>query len=330
MVIAAYTDFLSAYPLLRTSNLDEARQTVTEKFCDHKLVMSSRHDDLEVTHNHVSGSNVSINYLHYGASVQIDPGMLEKFYLLQIPLSGSAFVRHRQANICASNKTATLLNPDRETHMHWQGDCRKLLLQINKDFMQKIAEGLIGVPTPGPIRFDPLVDLTRAAGQIIKGVVVQTARLAGNHTLFNGGNAAQDRWVETELVTTLLNNQNSNISHMLSRIDNGAMSSGTKRALAYIYANLSEPIRLIDIAHHSKVNERTLQKGFQRAFGMTPMQVLRGARLDSARYFLTVRRNRLSVADAAYTNGFSHLGRFSRDYKKRFGHLPSEDCTEES
>ena len=31
------TEYLTNYPLLRTSDLDEARHCVTEKFCDHKL-----------------------------------------------------------------------------------------------------------------------------------------------------------------------------------------------------------------------------------------------------------------------------------------------------
>jgi AraC-like DNA-binding protein len=72
------------------------------------------------------------------------------------------------------------------------------------------------------------------------------------------------------------------------------------------------------------MNVRTLQKGFQRAFGKSPMKVLHEARLDAAHYDLTARRDPPSVTDAAYQNGFSHLGRFSRDYKARFGHLPSE------
>ena len=64
--------------------------------------------------------------------------------------------------------------------------------------------------------------------------------------------------------------------------------------------------------------------GFQREFGKSPMQVLREARLDTAHYELTVRQNTPSVTDVAYQNGFSHLGRFARDYKARFGHLPSQ------
>jgi transcriptional regulator GlxA family with amidase domain len=87
---------------------------------------------------------------------------------------------------------------------------------------------------------------------------------------------------------------------------------------------LAEPIRLAEIARHAGVNVRTLQKGFQRHFGQTPMNILRNARLDAAHYHLTVRRDAPSVTDVAFSNGFSHLGRFARDYRNRFGHSPSQ------
>ncbi|MEP5761552.1 MAG: AraC family transcriptional regulator [Litoreibacter sp.] len=324
MTILPHRDFLASHPLLRTNDLDEARHKVTEKFCDHKLVMSSKSDNLAVCHNHVSGANVSVNYLQYGADVQIDPGMLGDFYLLQVPLSGGAFVRHRGTDIVASRDTATLLNPDRDTQMRWRGDCRKLLLQIDKTFLHKVAEDLIGAPPPGTIRFDPVVDLTRDAGRSIKNMVVQTAHLAEEAALFSGRNAAQDLWTEADLVSTLLNCQASNISHMIASADLHALPSQVRRALAFIHANLSEPIRLTEIAQHAGMNVRTLQKGFQRCFGQTPMQVLRDARLDAAHYHLSVRRDAPSVTDVAFSNGFSHLGRFSRDYKNRFGQLPSQ------
>ncbi len=321
---AQTTEYLANYPLLRTNDLDEARHCVTEKFCDHALDKSSRFDDLAVRHNHVAGQHVSVNYLHYGADVQIDPGMLEDFYLLQVPLSGAAFVRHRGKEIVASTQTATLLNPDRETQMQWRGDCRKLMLQIDKTYLHDVAQGLLGSPPPGTIRFDPVVDLTTTSGQHVRPVLERVARLAEERALFSGSNNSQDLWVEAELASTLLTHQSSNISHILHRADHHVLPSDLRRAQAFIYANTGEPIRLVDIATSADMNVRTLQKGFQRAFGKSPMKVLHEARLDAAHYDLTARRDPPSVTDAAYQNGFSHLGRFSRDYKARFGHLPSE------
>lgn len=317
-------EFLASFPLLRTGDLDEARYCVTEKFCDHKLFITSKSDQLSARHNHVSGQHVSINYLHYGANVQIDPGMLEDFYLLQVPLTGHAVVHHRGKEIVASRNTATLLNPDRDTNMVWGKDCRKLLLQIDKAYLHRKAEDVLGVPAPGNIRFDPVVDLTGEEGRRIQKMVVRTALFAESGALFAEQRTVQDMWAESDLVTKLLTLQASNISHMIPKSDHQVLPAGIKLALSFIHANLAEPIRLGDIAQYSSMNVRTLQKGFQRAFHMSPMQVLHNARLDAAHYQLTVRQNKPSVTDVAYSNGFSHLGRFSRDYKARFGKLPSQ------
>jgi transcriptional regulator GlxA family with amidase domain len=91
----------------------------------------------------------------------------------------------------------------------------------------------------------------------------------------------------------------------------------------YIHDNLVEPIRVDDIATHAGLNLRSLQLGFRRAFGLSPKQYLRDVRLDMARYRLSRRQDRESVSDVAWSCGFSHLGRFSRDYRARFGECPS-------
>ncbi|WP_108485397.1 AraC family transcriptional regulator [Oceaniglobus ichthyenteri] len=318
-----HTEFLASFPVLRTSDLDEARFCVTQRFCDHRLHMPAR-GPLMVRHNHVAGRHMSINYLHYGADVTIDPGQLGGFYLLQMPISGQARVRHRGSDIAADADTATLLNPDRDTRMSWQGDCRKLLLQIDKGFVETTAAELIGHGAPGPIRFEPQIDLTRPGGAGLKRLILRATQLAGAGALFTTVQGARDLWAERDLATALILHQPSNITHMLNRIDRGAVPAALRRAVDYIHANLCNPIRLNDIATAAAINARSLQKGFQHHYGKSPMDMVRDARLDAARYQLAQRTAPPSVTDVAFSSGFSHLGRFSQAYKARFGHLPSQ------
>ncbi|MFS4583533.1 AraC family transcriptional regulator [Phaeobacter sp. C3_T13_0] len=309
---------------MRTGDLDEARHRVGQKFCDHRLDITQRHSGLAVRHNHVAGQYSSINYLHYGADVTIDPGMLGSFYLLQIPLSGHANIRHRGDDILANATSATLLNPDRETTMRWSSDCRKLLLQIDRDHLETAAQQLIGTELPGPIRFASHVDLHSKGGRRIRQMVWACAQAAEAGLLFKGPLRGSDIRVEQELALALLTDIPSNISHIIDRADHGSLPKRIRAAVDYIHENLSNPIQLVDIATHAGMNIRTLQKGFRRTFGQSPMQVLRNTRLDAAHYQLMAHREKPDVTTAAFSNGFSHLGRFARDYKARFGHLPSE------
>ncbi|MBK0328920.1 AraC family transcriptional regulator [Rhodobacteraceae bacterium F11138] len=313
---------LSGFSILRTEDLSEARAVVGRAFCDHRLGIR-RGSRLRVRHDHVGGAEVSLNTLGYGAEVEIDPGQLQRFYLLQFPLAGGARIKHRGETVEAGADTATILNPDRDTRMIWGEGCRKLLLQINRGHLERVAEDLTGAPLQGPVRFDPRVDLTRAGGQRLFRQVTAAARAATCGHLWRTGAGLNETWAERELATVLLESQPSNISHMLWRTAQVPTSRELRRALDYVHANISEPLRVEDIAREAGLNVRSLQLGFKAAYGVSPMRYLRDVRLDAARYLLSRRQNRESVTQVAYSVGFTHLGRFSQDYRARFGTSPS-------
>lgn len=321
-------EYFAQNPVLRTRDMDEARHVIAGKLCDHKLELVGRHTDFSVRHNAVSGQNISVNYLCYGTDVTVDPGRLGSFYLVQIPLSGRAQIKHRGEEMTATTRMGTILNPDRGALLHWGRDCSKLLLQIDKKHLESVARSITGAPLPGPIRFAMQVDLTKGPGRRLKRIVMACAQAIENGDLFGsqfGGHlVGRDFRAEQDVAHALLTLQPSNISHIIERSDRRANPREIRMALDYIHANLSETITLSDIARSARMNVRTLQKGFQRIYGQTPMQVLRNARLDTTRYHLLARQSAPSVSEAAYSCGFSHLGRFSHYYKQRFGQLPSE------
>ncbi|XOT96215.1 helix-turn-helix domain-containing protein, partial [Alcaligenes pakistanensis] len=73
------------------------------------------------------------------------------------------------------------------------------------------------------------------------------------------------------------------------------------------------------------VSSRTLQQAFKDHYGVSPMQYLRQVRLDRLRHEL-IHSNEphLTLADLAMRWGFAHQGRFSAEYRGRFGETPSE------
>lgn len=317
-------EYFASHPVLRTSDLDEARHRVGQKFCDHRLEIGNRRSSLSVRHNAVRGLNLSVNYLSYGAEVSIDPGLLGSFYLFHLPLSGRTRVQHRGEEMMATPQAAAILNPDRTARLDWGEGCSKVLVQIDRTHLENVARDLVGAPLPGPIRFDMKVDLTSPQGRQLHRMVTACVEAVEGGRLFHRPLGGGDLRAEHDLAHALLMLQRSNITHIIERADSQARPRAIRLALDYIHANLAEPITLADIARAAGINVRTLQKGFQRVFGLSPMQVLRNARLDTAHYQLLAHRDAPSVTEAAFSCGFSHLGRFSRDYKERFGHSPSD------
>ena len=316
-------DYFARHRVLRTNDLDEARHRVAQKFCDHRLDMVTRHGKLHVSHNAVQGWNLSVNYLSYGADVQVNPGYLGAFYLFQVPLSGNALIKHRDEEVVADAHTGAVLNPDRTALLQWDAASRQIIFQINAAYLQAVATQLCGAPLPGPVRFDMAVDFTNARGQRIYQCFMACARAIERNALFGGALTSADIQAEQTLVEMLLRHQHSNISHILARKGDTVRPRAIRCALDFMHANLAEPLSIADVSQACGVNVRTLQKGFRQALGQTPMQVLRDARLDTAYYLLNARAGTTSVSDAAYSAGFSHLGRFALHYRARFGHSPS-------
>ena len=95
-----------------------------------------------------------------------------------------------------------------------------------------------------------------------------------------------------------------------------------RRALEYMEDQAGQAIGIADIAQASGVSVRSLYAGFKDHLGVSPMARLKQMRLDQARARLL--RGGASVTDVALGCGFTHLGQFSADYRRRFGERPSD------
>jgi AraC-like DNA-binding protein len=97
-----------------------------------------------------------------------------------------------------------------------------------------------------------------------------------------------------------------------------------KRACELIRANVTEPVRIAEIASELGISPRHLQAGFRQHLGTTPQRFLRDCRLDEANRRLTTAKPGITTTTIAYDCGFGHLGEFAQCYRLRFGESPSE------
>lgn len=71
-------------------------------------------------------------------------------------------------------------------------------------------------------------------------------------------------------------------------------------------------------------SERTLRRGFQERFGVSPKTYLQAQRLIGVRRRLRALTETERITDVANEWGFWHMGQFAADYRRHFGELPSE------
>ena len=100
--------------------------------------------------------------------------------------------------------------------------------------------------------------------------------------------------------------------------------SVVKSAEAFIESRANTPITMSDVFTHVGCSRNTLFNNFRRFRGYTPGEFLATTRLRLAHHQLLNATEADSVTSIAHSFGFSHMGRFSQMYRKRYGEKPSE------
>jgi AraC-like DNA-binding protein len=98
-----------------------------------------------------------------------------------------------------------------------------------------------------------------------------------------------------------------------------------KQAREFIEENYRDPVRLEGLCRVTAVPARTLQRCFRDYFDLAITDYLKTVRLNAAhRDLAAAHPSRMTVTNIAMRHGCTHLGRFSVEYRKRFGESPRE------
>jgi AraC-like DNA-binding protein len=98
-----------------------------------------------------------------------------------------------------------------------------------------------------------------------------------------------------------------------------------KRTQAYLETNYAETIGIDTLCRESGVGVRTLQRCFRKYFDTSISEYLKIIRLDATRRSLmNADLKKDSVTTIAVEHGFTHLGRFSKQFHENYGVLPKQ------
>lgn len=314
---------LKEYRLFHSTDLDEAREQVARIFCPHRLeITAAAHKRLDACHNHARLRNISLNYVQYGADVLIDPGELGSFFLIQIPLAGSAHIRCGRHSIDSTPGLASVPTPTQHLTMRWSRNCGQLIVWIDRQALEHQLSLLLDAPLKAPIRFDLGFDMTSGMGLSWRNAILFLAQeLERPNSLLSTTLGISD--FEQMLMNALLTGQHHNYSEQLARTQSPAAPRHVTRALAYIQANADKPLTIDKLVEVSGISARSLFEGFRKFEGTTPMAYVRSLRLERAHADLTA-TPAPSVTEVAMRHGFTHLGRFAGLYRRRYGQTPTQ------
>ncbi|APG88219.1 thc operon regulatory protein ThcR (plasmid) [Sinorhizobium americanum CCGM7] len=244
--------------------------------------------------------------------------------LILLPLHGSACVQvGRSESLISKPGEATILDGNRLSELQIEGSRSHLSFVIDQEEIFQRLRGSLERPVYGSLDFTPQLDLADGAGQII-------FKLSQIMATCFGADGAMHNMPETlsHLSGSIVNLLVDTVPHRFST----ALNQGewlpsprhVKRAVDFMHANLAGPMSMTDIAEAAGIGVRSLQEGFKRFKGTTPISYLTQLRMEAAHRDLLKADQRISVAEIARKWGFRHMGRFATEYRKCYGCPPSE------
>ncbi|MGB8811726.1 MAG: AraC family transcriptional regulator [Paracoccaceae bacterium] len=323
MQVASHDAPLSAHQLFRSTDLDEARERVAAVFCPHRLDTIGRDGRFDARQHHLPGERLSLNYIEYGAKTLIAPGELDRFYLLQIPLSGGAEINNGSDSYHSDPTAAAALNPHLPTTMIWEAGTRQVLVQIDRKAMQDHLSAQLGVQADYPLTFHGALDLTSMAGAALRRLVLWLVAEADAGCAPIGA-GLMARQIESAVLSGLLAAHQHTYTTDLCRPSPAPRPRHLRLAENFIEAHLDQPLTLEDIAAAAGITPRALQMVFRQHRDTTPLGFLRDARLTRAHADLSTAAPGTTVTNIALRWGFGHFGRFAETYRARFGMTPHE------
>ncbi|WP_427870794.1 AraC family transcriptional regulator [Leucobacter luti] len=311
----------------RASEVDEAHETISKLFCDHRLApLASGGVEMSLRSAHDSG--VGIDLLDYGGAVQIDVGKgLEHFHLVQIPLKGRATLQVGNALVESSPSVATVPPIEREFSMRWDAGVPTLICFVERERLRNVVQAVYGVEAER-LQLGLHMQLDTQAGQDFLRALLEHHDVLERVT----ADSPYARRLSADLVLArLLNAVDNSVSRSLGGWTSGEASRPprtdalVRRFEEAVDSGAAEGLTVLQIAERLGVPLRTLQSHVRAAKGTTPTAMLREAQLRRARILLEAADpQRETVTGIAQQAGFTHLGRFSTEYRRRFAESPTE------
>jgi AraC-like DNA-binding protein len=103
----------------------------------------------------------------------------------------------------------------------------------------------------------------------------------------------------------------------------GDQSQRTAKAIAWLKANYTKPLRLEELAADARMGMSTLHHHFRALTAMSPLQYQKQLRMQTARERMLIEG--LDAASAAFEVGYESASQFNREYKRFFGQPPMRD-----
>jgi AraC-like DNA-binding protein len=197
-------------------------------------------------------------------------------------------------------------------------------LKIDQVAIHRALQALTATPVESPISFGATLPLKAgAAGDWVRLLLMVHRQLARSDNLMRHP-MVWDPLVESLIHGFLLVADHPHRRALAAPADPGRPAA-VRDAMDIIEAQPHVPLTTSTLAAQCHASVRTLQEGFQRHLGISPMAYLRLVRLRHAhRDLRSAQPTHTTVTVIAHRWGFTHLGHFAAAHQKMYGETPGQ------
>ena len=277
--------------------------------------------EIDFFHHGITVGDTTIGTIQYSTLVNIEIENLQHCYVFNVPLEGEQEIRVKSSVVYSSDQVAAIFSPDQPFSMLLQPNCQKKMIRLSKHKIEQHISHLLGYKIQKPLIFDIQAPMQ---GQIkdwfnlvlsLEGFLSHCEQFADFQNIWHN--------FEHNLISILIHAQPHNYSLELQR-----RLEGKPNYLNYIDSifkdNLSKPFSLAELEKILSISRERLYQDFHTYFGQSPVAYLRQLRFEETYKRLKDIKPWENISMIAMDCGFQQLGRFSKEYKERFGELPSE------
>jgi AraC-like DNA-binding protein len=267
---------------------------------------------------------VTLQDVVFGADTSIDCGDVCSTYRVFLVRSGRATGKHRGLPAGGGAGSAAVYAPEGTSGLQWDAGTEILLLKMARHAVEDALGDALGRPVTSQPDFAPLLPVHTAAAQSWLNMLGLFAE-----QFFHPHGLIHQPLVGMPFVDSLVRGflwaaEHSHRDALMGQ-DGSITPRAVRAAIDIIEAEAQLPLTLSSIAARSQVSVRSLQQGFRRHLGMSPMSYLREVRLRRAHQILLESDpSVVTVASVAYDWGFTNLGRFAAAHAGRYNEPPAK------
>jgi AraC-like DNA-binding protein len=306
----------------QTADKDEAMDVITRVYVPHDLVLPER--TLDMTLAWTPLHSLVLGHLSYGAEAHLIAPKLETCYHVNVTLRGHTRSRRGADEVSTGPDVGLVFLPTEPAAVHWSTDCLQLAMKIDKDALDTELTRLLGHAPTSPLHMDLALQLRRPG---IKAFLRALSYLREELEHPEGfiSSPLGLAQLENTVMTSLLLSQPSNHLDELLGSTGRVVPRSLRQVVDDMEAHPDVSRTLGEYAAIAGYSARALQDAFRRTLDTTPMAYVRDVRFARVRAALAAAEpGETTVATLLHHWGFSHAGRFSVEYRQRYGESPSQ------